>query len=50
VFSLVIAGQIVTALILDSTGAFGVPQIGLTTPRVVGALLLIAGVILIQRR
>ena len=49
VFSLVIAGQMVAALVLDSTGAFGVPQISLSASRVVGAVLLLMGVILIQR-
>jgi transporter family-2 protein len=50
VFSLVIAGQMIGALILDSTGAFGVPQLSLTLPRVVGIVLLLLGVVLIQRR
>jgi transporter family-2 protein len=50
VFSLVIAGQMVGALILDSTGAFGVPHLSLTSSRVFGTLLLLVGVILIQRR
>ena len=50
VFSLVIAGQMVAALILDSTGAFGVTQISLSTSRVLGAALLLVGVILIQRQ
>lgn len=50
VFSLVIAGQMVAALILDSTGAFGVSQISLTPSRFVGAALLLTGVVLIQRR
>jgi bacterial/archaeal transporter family-2 protein len=50
VFSLVIAGQIVAALILDTTGAFGVPQIALNGFRILGAALLIGGVILIQKR
>ncbi|MUG94846.1 EamA-like transporter family protein [Scytonema sp. UIC 10036] len=49
VFSLVIAGQMVAALILDSTGAFGVAQISLNTSRVLGTALLLIGVILIQR-
>lgn len=49
VFSLVIAGQMVAALILDSTGAFGVPQISLNTSRVLGTVLLLIGVIFIQR-
>ncbi len=50
VFSLVIGGQMVAALILDSTGAFGVAQISLSTSRVLGTALLLIGVILIQRR
>jgi len=49
-FSLVIGGQMVAALILDSTGAFGVAQISLSTSRVFGTALLLIGVILIQRR
>ena len=50
VFSLVIAGQMVAALILDSTGAFGVTQISLSTSRVLGTALLLIGVILIQKQ
>jgi len=50
VFSLVIAGQMVAVLILDSTCAFGVTQISLNTSRVFGAALLLIGVILIQRQ
>jgi transporter family-2 protein len=50
VFSLVIAGQMIGALILDATGAFGVTQIGLSTSRIMGTALLLAGVILIQKR
>src|SRR5262245_29875625 len=50
VFSLVIAGQMIGALILDSTGAFGVPQLSLTTSRVFGTGVLLLGVILIQKR
>ncbi len=50
VFSLVIAGQVIAALILDSTGAFGVARISLSMSRVLGAALLLIGVILIQRR
>jgi transporter family-2 protein len=49
VSSLVIAGQMIAALILDSTGAFGVPHISLTSPRVVGAVLVVVGVVLTQR-
>ena len=50
VFSLVSAGQMIAALILDSTGAFGVTQLSLTTSRVLGALLLLGGVVLLQRK
>jgi|ERR1041385_201372 transporter family-2 protein len=50
VFSLVIAGQMIGALILDSTGAFGSLRISLTPARVLGAALLFMAVILIQKR
>lgn len=50
VFSLVIAGQLSAAVILDATGAFGVPQIPLGPSRIVGVVLLLAGVALMQRR
>jgi transporter family-2 protein len=50
VFSLVIAGQMVGALALDSTGAFGMAQISLSPARVLGTILLLAGVILMQKR
>lgn len=50
VFSLVVAGQIAAALILDTTGGFGATQIPFTLPRVVGAALVVLGVILLQRR
>src|SRR5882724_124420 len=50
VFSLVIGGQMVAALILDSTGAFEVAQIPLSTPRVLGTGLVIIGAILMQSR
>ncbi len=50
VFSLVIGGQMVAALILDSTGAFGVAQISLSASRILGTVLLLIGVILIQRQ
>lgn len=50
VFSLVIAGQMITGIILDSTGAFGVNRMPLTSPRVIGTVMLLLGVVLIQRR
>lgn len=49
VFSLVIAGQLIAAVILDATGAFGVTQIPLNPMRMLGTGLLLAGVVLIQR-
>jgi len=50
VFSLVIAGQTVSALILDSTGAFGVTRIPLNGFRLAGTLLMLIGAVLIQKR
>jgi transporter family-2 protein len=50
VFSLVIAGQMVASLILDSTGAFGVSQIPLSASRVLGTALMLIGVILLQKQ
>ena len=50
VFSLVIAGQLVGALILDSTGAFGVPRISPSAWRVAGTLLMLVGAVLLQKR
>ena len=49
VFSLVIAGQMIAALVLDSTGAYGLSQISLSPSRLLGAVLLFAGTALIQR-
>jgi bacterial/archaeal transporter family-2 protein len=49
VFSLVIAGQLIAAVVLDSTGAFGVPHVAFTPTRIIGILLLLAGVLLVQK-
>jgi len=49
-FSLVIAGQMAAALALDSTGGFGVTRISISAFRVLGVVLLLIGVILIQKR
>jgi bacterial/archaeal transporter family-2 protein len=46
--SLAIAGQLTTALALDHYGAFGFPVHQISLPRVVGAVLLLAGVVLIR--
>lgn len=47
-FSLVICGQLLTSLLLDHMGWFGLTQHSMNAPRIVGALLLFAGVWLIQ--
>jgi bacterial/archaeal transporter family-2 protein len=49
VFALVISGQMLAALLLDHTGAFGLPQITASTTRLVGAVMLVLGAVLIQR-
>ena len=46
--ALAMAGQILASLLLDHFGLFVLAQRELTTPRVLGALLLIGGVVLIQ--
>lgn len=45
----VVAGQMVTSLVLDQYGLVGFPVHSLTPVRLLGAALVIAGVILIQR-
>ncbi|MDB6037535.1 MAG: EamA-like transporter family protein [Verrucomicrobiales bacterium] len=49
VFALVISGQMIAALLLDSTGAFGLAQIPVSSVRILGTSLLLFGVILIQK-
>ena len=44
-----IAGQIVMALLLDHVGALGLPRDALSIGRIAGALLVVAGVILVRR-
>ena len=44
-----IAGQIATALLLDHFGALGLPRDPLSFGRIAGALLVIAGVVLVRR-
>ncbi|HVX89437.1 MAG TPA: DMT family transporter [Gemmatimonadales bacterium] len=46
----IVAGQMVTSLLLDHFGWVGYPQQPLTVTRAFGALLVIGGVLLIQRR
>ena len=47
---LVVAGQLLTSLVLDQFGLLGYPVRPIDPARAVGALLLIAGVVLIVRR
>ena len=44
-----IAGQIVMALLLDHVGALGLPRDPLSIGRIAGALLVVAGVVLVRR-
>jgi len=46
--ALALAGQVVASLVLDHFGLFGLMERQMTLPRVLGAVLLIAGVVLIQ--
>jgi transporter family-2 protein len=46
--ALALAGQVVASLVLDHFGLFGLVERQMTLPRVVGAVLLLAGVMLIQ--
>jgi bacterial/archaeal transporter family-2 protein len=48
-FSLIIAGQMLVTLVLDHYGFFGVPVKEVNIQRVIGAALIVAGVILIRR-
>ncbi|MNN89427.1 hypothetical protein D3C81_2072430 [compost metagenome] len=46
--ALALAGQVVASLLLDHFGWFGLAERQVTLPKVFGAVLLIAGVVLIQ--
>jgi bacterial/archaeal transporter family-2 protein len=46
---LVLAGQVVASIIIDHLGLLRVPVHELTAPRIAGAALIIAGVVLVQR-
>jgi transporter family-2 protein len=48
-FALVISGQLLAAVVIDHFGWLGMATREITAGRVVGAILLIAGVILIRR-
>lgn len=47
--ALVVAGQMLTSLALDHFGALGLAQRSADLPRLLGAALLVAGVVLIRR-
>jgi transporter family-2 protein len=48
--ALVIAGQLAVALVVDQFGILGYPQLAVTPSRLLGAVLLLVGVLLIVRR
>jgi transporter family-2 protein len=48
-FSLVVAGQMIVSIVFDHFGLFGLPVKTINFQRILGVLLLIAGVILIRR-
>jgi len=48
-FGTIVAGQMLAALVLDHYGLLGVPTHPVNAGRVAGALLLIAGVVMIRR-
>ena len=48
-FSLVVAGQLLAALALDHFGLFGIPVQSISWIRVLGVVLITAGVVLIRR-
>ena len=50
VSAVLVAGQMVLAVVLDRLGVLGLPEIALTPQRLIGAALLIAGTVLIVAR
>lgn len=50
VISCAVFGQMVAALVLDSQGWLGVPRAPLSLWRIAGAVLVVAGVLLIQKK
>ena len=49
VLALFVTGQMLASLAIDHIGAFGAPRHPLDTTRIVGALMLVLGVILVRR-
>ena len=48
--ALVVTGQLIASLLLDHYGLVGYPRYPLDSQRLLGAVLLVAGVLLVQRR
>lgn len=48
-FALVVAGQMATSVLIDRLGLFGVTQTPLSFTRVIGAALLVGGVLLVRK-
>lgn len=48
-FALVVGGQMTMSSSLDHVGAFGLPQVSFSAARGAGILLIVAGVVLVQR-
>lgn len=48
--ALLLAGQLLSALLVDQVGALGFPRVPVTSTRLLGAVLLVAGALLIVRR
>ena len=46
---LAVAGQLIGSLLIDGFGLLGVPRHAFSAPRLAGAVLMLAGVLLIQR-
>jgi transporter family-2 protein len=44
----VVAGQLICSLVLDHFGLMNLPQQGLTTGRIIGAVMVFAGVLLVK--
>ena len=47
--TLLVAGQLAVAAVLDQFGAFGMPQQALSPARLAGLALVVAGVVLVRR-
>jgi transporter family-2 protein len=49
VIALLVAGQVIISIVADRLGWFGLHQIGIGTPRLLGVALIIAGTVLVTR-